>query len=93
MTDSSKDAGVIQVVVERLEKWRLPRVLAMKEKVDRGEVLDQFDIEFLEEVMEDANNLMPMIDRHPEWQDLAARMMHLYKQITERALKNEGSQP
>jgi hypothetical protein len=31
-----------------------------------------------------------LLDRHPEWQDLAARMVHLYKEITETALKNEG---
>lgn len=40
---------------------------------------------------EDANTIKPLLDRHPEWQELAARMVHLYKEITETALKNEGS--
>jgi hypothetical protein len=91
MSESSKDAGMIQVLAERFEKQRLPRVLSIKEKVDKGGVLDEFDIEFLEQVFEDANTIKPLLDRHPEWQPLAARMVHLYKDITETALKNEGS--
>jgi hypothetical protein len=91
MSESSKDSGMIQVLAERFENQRLPRVLSIKEKVDKGGVLDEFDIEFLEQVFEDANTIKPLLDRHPEWQPLAARMVHLYKDITETALKNEGS--
>ena len=91
MSESSKDSGMIQVLAERFENQRLPRVLFIKEKVDKGGVLDEFDIEFLEQVFEDANTIKPLLDRHPEWQPLAARMVHLYKEITEIALKNEGS--
>ena len=91
MSESSKDSGMIQVLAERFENQRLPRVLSIKEKVDKGGVLDEFDIEFLEQVFEDANTIKPLLDRHPEWQPLAARMVHLYKEITETALKNEGS--
>ena len=54
-------------------------------------MLDKFDIEFLEQVFEDANTIKPLLDRHPEWQELAAPMVHLYKEVTETALKNEGS--
>ena len=91
MSESSKDSGMIQVLAERFENQRLPRVLSIKEKVDKGGVLDEFDIKFLEQVFEDANTIKPLLDRHPEWQPLAARMVHLYKDITETALKNEGS--
>jgi len=89
MTDASKDAGLIQVLAERFEKQRLPRALSLKEKVDEGKTLDEFDIEFLEQVFEDTNTIKPLLDRHPEWQPLAARMIGLYKDITEKALENE----
>ena len=91
MNDTSKDAGLIQVVAERLEKQRLPRALSIKEKVDAGEVLDEFDIEFLEQVFEDASSLKPLIDRHPAWQPLAAKMVNLYKEITDKALENQNA--
>jgi hypothetical protein len=89
MTEPSKDAGVIQVLAERLEKLRLPTALALKKKVDKGEPLNQFDIAFLEEVFEDATRIKPLLDEHPEWQELAARMTHLYHEITAKALENE----
>ena len=91
MTEASKDAGMIQVLAERFETQRLPRALSIKEKVDSGEVLDEFDIEFLEQVFEDANTIKPLLDRHPEWQPLAAKMVSLYKEITEKALENQNA--
>jgi len=90
MTESSKDAALIQVLVERLEKIRLPVALELQEKVDRGEVLNDLDIEFLEEVLGDVGQIKPLIDRHPEWQDLTARMASLYSDITTKALENEA---
>jgi len=89
MTESSKDSAMIQVLAERLEKQRLPRALSIKEKVDSGETLADFDIEYLEEVFNDANAIKPLLDRNPKWQPLAAQMMSLYKEITEKALENQ----
>jgi hypothetical protein len=89
MTDPTKEAALIQVLVERLEKIRLPVALELKEKVDRGEVLNDLDIGFLEEVLGDVGKIKPLLDRHPEWHDLAGRMASLYNDITTRALENE----
>jgi hypothetical protein len=89
MSESSEDSGLITVLLERLEAQRLPRALALKDKVDRGECLNDFDLGFLNEVFADANNIRPLVARHPEYQELVARMMHLYKQIMDKALENE----
>lgn len=89
MTDTTNDAGVIQVLVERFEKHRLPRILALKEKVDSGEVLNDLDIEYLEEVIEDAQEYKSLVERHPEWQEISARVAGLYSEITQKALDNE----
>ena len=85
----SKDAALIQVLADRLEKIRLPIALELKEKVDQGKVLNDLDIGFLEEVLCDAGKLKPLLDRHPEWQELAERMVVLYNDITTKALENE----
>lgn len=89
MKDPNKEAGVVQVLAERLEKQRLPRALALKDRVDQGEVLGDSDIAFLEEVFRDAAQIKPYLDSHPEWQDLAGRLAHLYQTITEKALENQ----
>lgn len=89
MTDESEDLGVIQALAERFEKQRLPRTLALKEQVDRGEPLAELDIMFLEDVFKDAQQAQALVERHTEWKPLAAKMMHLYKEITDKALENE----
>ena len=84
-----KDDGVIAVLLERFNVQRLPRVLQLKEKVDSGEKLNDFDIAFLEEVFKGASEIFPIADRHPEYQDLMAKAIRLHHEITEQALKNE----
>ena len=89
MTEKSDDAGVIAVLVQRFEGERLPRALDLKEKVDQGETLNDIDIAFLEQVLEDANKLGPLLERHDEYHKLVAQATSLYKEITDKALENE----
>ncbi len=93
MAESEKDAGVLTVLVERFEKQRLPRALALREKVEKGEPLDEWDTAYLEEIMQDAQQVKTLIDKHPEYQDLYARAVHLYKEITDKALENAKNAP
>jgi hypothetical protein len=89
MSESSKDTGIISVILQRLDTQRLPRALALKAKVDKGELLNDFDIEFLEEAFADANRIISLIERHPEYQTLEASVIHLYKEIMDKAMSNE----
>ena len=90
MTENSKDEGVITVIQQRLEQQLLPRLLDLKEKVGNGEQLNDFDIEYLSEVLADAEKVGPLVERHPEYADLVTKMVSLYKEITEKALENEN---
>ncbi len=90
MSGSTREAGIIQALLERLETQRLPRALAMKERVDRGERLGEFDIQFLETVFADARQIQSAVGgRHPEYDELVARVVHLYKEILDKAMENE----
>jgi len=91
MSDPTMDIGLIEVILERLEKQRLPRLLDIQKKVNNGTPLIDLDLDFLESSMKDANKVIPIIDRHPEYQALAAEVMSLYKDITEKALQIEKS--
>ena len=89
MSEATEDSGVIIALVKRFTEQRLPKVVALKERVEMGECLSEFDIKFLDEILKDANRIMPLVDKHPEWQSLATRAISLYKVITEKALENE----
>lgn len=89
MTQESEDRGMAEVLLERLEKERLPRALDLKEKVDAGARLDDMDISFLERVFADIDDARPIVARHPEYNEIAARLIDLYEQITAKALENE----
>lgn len=89
MQDASHDDGTIQALLDRLTNFRLPRALALKDKVDAGSLLEDSDIDFLQRVFEDANSARSLIHRNPELQNLAAQLAGLYAHITATALKNE----
>jgi hypothetical protein len=90
--DEAEDAGILAVVVERMEEQRLPRAFDLKAKVDQGALLDDMDIDFLERVFADCDELKPLLDRHPEYRDLATKALDLYGAITSKALENEQKQ-
>ena len=91
MSDAQQDTGLLSVLIERLESQRLPRAFVLKDKVDRGETIDEFDLTFLQEVLADATKIKPLIERHPEHQELVSKLFGLYRDITEKALANEKS--
>ena len=89
MNDKEHDRGVIMVLMERLEKQRLPRARELKAKVDAGECLNNLDMEFIQEVIQSSGDVEGLLKRHPEYGDIAARALNLYNEIMDKALQNE----
>ena len=89
MAQASKELGVKAVLAKRMVEERLPKALALKERIDRGELLNGLDLNFLEQVVKDANEAIPMVKDDPRVMEVAARMLQLYKEITTKALENE----
>ena len=89
MTENSHDTGVLTALVERLEKRRIPRALDIKEKVDRGELLDEWDAEYMEKIIADAQDALKLVDDNPQYQELYARVADIYEDITRKAPENE----
>ncbi len=90
MNEDMKDKMVIKAILERFEKQRLPRLLDIKETVDQGDKLGNFDMEFLEEVFSDTRqNKHYMEAADDELKSLFMKVLSLYNDITEKALENE----
>jgi hypothetical protein len=88
MADVSKDLGTLAVLAKRMVEERLPKALAMKARVDKGEVLNDADLAFLDEVVAGAQQNWGLL-KDPRVLEIAGRMVQLYKEITEKALENE----
>ena len=88
---SKKNSGVLLVVAEEFRKHRLPRLLGLKGEVENGKTLDNADIEFLDRIVDDASQTMPLTVDNPELHEFCAHVVHLYKEVTEKALVNEKS--
>ena len=89
MDKKTEDTGVILVLLESFEKQRLPRIIDIKLKLDYGDIINEFELEYLSEALHDARMLLPYLDRHPEYQPLVAKIIHYYKVVIDEALANE----
>ena len=88
MIDESQ-TGISEVLIERFERERFPRMLNIKEHVDNGFTLEEVELEFLQRVLNDAQKNYSIVNSIPDCRDLFARVIHLYHDITARALENE----
>lgn len=89
MTDTTNDAGVIQVLLDRFNSQRFPRAMELQAKVDGGGTLEQFEVDYLADILSDIRAMKGLVDRHPEFQPLVVKGMQLYTEITTKALENE----
>lgn len=88
-TQTGDDTATIHALLERLTHMRLPRVLAIKKRVDNGERLTDDDITFLKDAMEDAQDGQKYVARNPQFHALGAQIVQLYGEIVSRAVENE----
>ena len=89
MSEQTDDTATIQALLERLVKFRLPRTLAIKKRVDDGECLSDSDIDFLKNALEEAQHGQKFVARNPEFQALGVQIAQLYNDIVRKALENE----
>lgn len=88
-SEERRTRGTAYVLLMRLNNERLPRALALKEKVDRGERLSDYDKEYLKIVLGEAGGVRRAANKLPEYHDLVKKMQSLYDEITSKALVNE----
>ena len=85
------DTGVIYTLLEEFHGHLYPRALAMESKLQFGERLSADELEDLTEVIVAIRNVLPLVERHPEYGNLAGRVASLYASIVDLARRNEES--
>ena len=90
MDQPTTEIGIIQVLLRRLETQRLPRARYLERKVASGDVLNDFDLAFLEAALGDACELIHMLGHHPEYRHLVHQLLDFYRDIVSRAEENDA---
>ena len=89
MHAQERDLGIFAALIQRFEHFRLPRILHLKDKVDSGKTLSNSDIHYISGSLGRTRQILPLIDRHPEYQSFASRTLQLYIHIVSKGLENE----
>jgi len=89
MTDAERDVCLVSAMLRHLNNRRLPKLFAIKERLDHGERLDPQDMRYIHECVQDGFWVRHLCERHPDLTTICTRVTSLYKEITERALQNE----
>ena len=89
MDQKEEDKATLTAIMERFTNWRYPRAIEIKSRLEQGEVLNDPDMQFLGRVFEAAQDVMPIIKRNPEYQEIASKAVALIHDITTLALENE----
>ena len=66
MTTHSYEEMMLKGLLVTFEKHKLPRALNIKAKVDKGGLLSDWEVAFLQTAIDEANRAKPLVDRHPE---------------------------
>ena len=92
MNEAEKDRGTILALIERFNTQRLPVALALKKKVGSGQLLDQSEHKRLYQVEDDLNKVRALVERNPEYQGLAIKILNLWTEITKKEVENQKKQ-
>jgi uncharacterized small protein (DUF1192 family) len=91
--NKTRDKGIAQVLLVRLETERLPYALKLKDKVDRGECLTDYDTQFLKRALQEGREARNLAAKLPQYQEVVNRMAALYEEITRKGAENEKKAP
>ena len=87
--ERDSELGVVLALLNRFNTYRLPYARQLKAKVDRGELLSEYDIRFLKAVFDESAQARRLAAKHAKYESLVSRATSLYGDIMRKGLENE----
>ena len=84
--------SVVAVTLDNLVQQSLPRVFAIRHKLDQGSVLNPFELEFFTEMLDRINQCQRQALNDHECQIIFATVAHLLFSVINQAMENEKKQ-
>ena len=86
---TEKELGMVQVALKRFNNDVLPALRAMKDKVDRGETLDERETTQLEDAIKRGKRSEAFADKHPDYRSLVDSANEIYSYIKTKSADND----
>jgi len=83
------DKGTLQVVLQDYQQHKLPRMLVIKDHVDKGRLLSDIDLRFLKDMYREIHEYQSFIEEHKDYRVLYKDFVQIYCAIMDAALANE----
>lgn len=90
MDKNPADEIVIDALFKRFTEHRFPRVQNLEKRVNAGETLNDSDVVFLDTVFKDAQYILRLTDKYPQYQEFMTKVIKIYSDVTQKALENEN---
>lgn len=90
MTDAEQSSCLVCTLLRRLRTQHLPRIFAIKERLDHGERVTNDDIRYLFESFSDAMRTKALFEKSPDLTAICVKVIALYRDISVEALENEN---
>ncbi|WNO07528.1 hypothetical protein [Teredinibacter sp. KSP-S5-2] len=80
---------IIKAVTQHFVEHQIPRAQLLAEKVEQNEMLDNEEIAFLNEFIEEHNLITPLLARQPAFQQTALDTIEMVKRVVKVANENK----
>ena len=93
MQEEFLEDGITVVTLKNFENHVLPKLDALKQKVEAGGVIDDYEAAFLDRLLTRLNQAKSDVDSQPEWQPLFSRIVSFCHEIVAGGLSNHNPKP
>ena len=91
MNEKRTAEGTTTAVLRRLQTQVLPKILALQERLARGEKVTTEDLRYLRQGLSETMHAKALFDYNPEFKEISAKIIALYRDISAQALRNEDA--
>ena len=90
MLKENIDKGVIFVLLDKFNKYQLRRARELIKRLERGDLLDDYDYEYIRNELKVVWEVEKLVKRNPEYQELFIKSLSLLNEILDKAFENEN---
>jgi len=85
-----EDRRTLAALLTRTNDTHYPRARLIKQHLDEGQRLSESDLAFLHRVIDHGDEVLAIIQRNPDYQELAAKSIAFYNELLQQAIDNES---